>query len=80
MGTITIRISESDKKTIDEIGSRFGESAQSVLHQAIEEYRRHRFLKEVNEAYEKLRSDPEQWKAELEERKAWDATVADGLE
>ena len=80
MGTITIRINEADKKKIDEIGSRFGESAQSIIHQAIEEYRRRRLLKEINDGYQKLRNDPDQWKAELEERKAWDATVADGLE
>lgn len=80
MSTITIRINEADKKTIDEIGSRSGESAQSIIHQAIEEYRRSRLLKEVNKAYEKLQNNPDQWKAELEEREAWDATADDGLE
>lgn len=80
MSTTTIRINSADKKTIDEIGSRFGESPQSIIHQAIEEYRRHRLLQEANEAYGKARSDPKARKVELEERDAWDATVADGLE
>lgn len=79
MSTKTIRISESDKKTIEEIGIRFGESTQSIIHQAIEEYRRHRLLEEANEAYGRLRSDSDQWNSELEEREAWESTTADGL-
>lgn len=80
MSTKTIRISESDKKTIEEIGIRFGESTQSIIHQAIEEYRRRRLLQEANEAYGKMRNDPNEWKTEMEEREDWDATAADGLE
>ena len=80
MSTITIRINEADKKTIDEIGKGSGESPQSIIHQAIEEYRRRRLLQEANEAYGKVRSDPKARKVELEERDAWDATVADGVE
>ena len=80
MSTITIRINEADKRTIDEIGRRFGESTQSIIHQAVEEYQRRRVLQAANDAYGKLREHPDQWKAELEEREAWAATIADGLE
>jgi hypothetical protein len=53
---------------------------QKILEQAIEEYRRRRFLDDVNRAYEALRNDPTAWAEELEERAAWDATISDGLD
>ena len=80
MSTTTIRIDESDKKTIDEICGHSGQSAQAIIHEAVEEYRRRRLLQQANEAYGKLRNDPDASKAELEERDAWDIAVADGLE
>lgn len=45
----------------------------------MEEYRRRRFLEEVNAAYAALREDPEAWSEIEEERSAWDATLGDGL-
>lgn len=42
--------------------------------------RRQRFLEEADAAYTAIRADPEAWKAELEERAAWDQTLFDGLE
>jgi len=55
------------------------DSMQSVLEKAVEEYRRRRFLEDVNAAYLLLKEDPEAWKELEEERSAWDATLADGL-
>lgn len=37
------------------------------------------FLKQANRAYAALRKNPEAWRAEQEEREAWDATLSDGL-
>ena len=53
---------------------------QAILDLAVEEYRRQRFLEEANEAYAALRRNHKAWKAELSERKEWDATLADGQE
>jgi hypothetical protein len=53
---------------------------QTILDLAIEGYRRQRFLREANAAYASLRSNPKAWKAELDERKEWDTTMADGQE
>lgn len=53
---------------------------QAILDQAIEQYRRQIFLQEANQAYAALRKNSEAWATELEERKAWDLTLADGLE
>ncbi len=53
---------------------------QSLLDDAIEALRRERLLDETNAAFAALKRDPKAWKAELEERRAWDATLTDGLE
>lgn len=37
-------------------------------------------LDETADAYAGLRSDPERWQEELDERAEWDTTLADGLE
>ncbi len=49
------------------------------MERAIEQYRRQRFLEELNAGFAALRNDPEAWKEELEEREEWDRTLADGL-
>lgn len=46
----------------------------------IEEYRRQRMLDEANAAYTALRNDEQAWQEELSERRAWEATLADGLD
>lgn len=75
-----VRISEKAKKTLRELAKRAGLSMHAVLDDAIEAYRRQRFLEDANRAFAALRKDPKAWKAELEERKAWDSTLADGLD
>jgi hypothetical protein len=53
---------------------------QSVLEQALEQYRRQQLLEATNAAYAALHTDAEAW-ADLErERSEWDQTLADGLE
>ncbi|MBI4634996.1 MAG: toxin-antitoxin system protein [Candidatus Rokubacteria bacterium] len=52
---------------------------QAVIENALELYRRQRFLEETNRAFEALRADTEAWRAEEEERGAWDTALSDGL-
>ena len=52
---------------------------QTVLERALEDYRRRRFLEEVNAGYASLRADRRAWSRVQAERRAWDATLADGL-
>jgi hypothetical protein len=57
-----------------------GRTMQDVLAEAVEAYRRQRFLEGANAEYAALRADPTAWAEEQAERAAWDATLADGLE
>ncbi len=80
MAGATVRISPAARHALREIASRTGEPMQTIVGQAIEAYRRQRLLDEANAVYAALRDDPEAWTAELEERGAWDATLADGAD
>jgi hypothetical protein len=57
-----------------------GKTMAQIVEEAIESYRRSRFWAEYNAAYAALRADPAAWEDYQREIKAWDATLADGLE
>ena len=76
----TIRISKSAHQALRELSAAERVPMQTLLDRAIESYRRQRFLEATNRAYAALRANPAAWKEELEERKRWDATLADGLD
>jgi hypothetical protein len=80
MPNSNVRISEQSYKTLKSLAKDKGESMQIILDQAIEDLRRKTILHETNAAYQALRDNPEEWQAELEERKIWEGTLADGLD
>jgi hypothetical protein len=80
LGSPNIRISQQSKATLRELADREGKPMQAVLDEAIEQYRRERFFRELDEGYARLQVDPQAWNQELGERRLWDSTLADGLE
>ncbi|MEW6367884.1 MAG: toxin-antitoxin system protein [Acidobacteriota bacterium] len=80
MPAATVRISDETRKTLRKLAARKGVSMQAMLGEAVEEYRRRRFLDEANAAFAALRANCRAWEAELEERRAWDNTLDDGKE
>jgi predicted transcriptional regulator len=75
----TVRISDAAREILKQEAHTSGRSMQAVLEDAIEHYRRRRFIADVNAAYSRVREDEQAWGEMLEERKAWDATIEDGL-
>ena len=75
-----VRVSEDTHRALKELSEREHEPMPEIVAKAVEAYRRARFLREANEAYAALRETPAEWKLEQEERRAWDATLEDGLE
>jgi predicted DNA-binding protein len=75
-----IRISAKSKATLRELAKSEGKAMQTVLDEALEQYRRDKFLDQVNEAYSRMRANPKAWKDELAERQLWEGTLMDGLE
>ena len=76
----TVRISAEAKEILEKLADEENESMQSVLHKALETYRRERFLEASNEAFAALRKDKRMWGEELRERKEWDATSRDDVD
>ena len=79
-GVYSREIGEDELAELLELAERTGESMQAVLAKAIEDYRRKTFLESANTAFAALRSDPQAWQHEQEERAAWEVTVGDGQE
>lgn len=50
-----------------------------MVDEAMELYRRQRFLEDVNAAYTPLRQNAKTWAAVERERSEWDVTLGDGL-
>ncbi len=80
MPSTSIRIDEQALTVLRELARKEHQSMQAVLNQAIESYRRQKFLEQANAAFAALQSDPAAWSDEQREREIWDETIGDGLE
>lgn len=80
MQSSTVRISLTTREKLKSMVSQTGESMQSIIDKAVEEYRRQLFLERANEAFATLKKDNKAWKDEQKERADWDITLMDDLE
>jgi predicted kinase len=80
LATTLVRVREDVRATLQQLAQEESVSMQEILARAVEEYRRARIFERAHEAYAALRADPEAWKQELEERRAWEATLMDGID
>jgi predicted nucleic acid-binding protein len=78
--TTTVRLAEHSHALLRELASQERVPLQEVLERAIEAYRRDRILDATNAAYAALRADSVGWQDQIDERAAWDTTLADGLQ
>jgi hypothetical protein len=75
-----VRIQPESYSKLRQLADETGVAMPEILAEAIDELYRKRFLEACNRAYGRLKADPKAWKRELDERKAWERTIADGLE
>lgn len=80
MPSTSIRIDEQALAVLRELARKQRQPMQTVLREAIDSYRREKFLEGANAAFAALRSNPEAWREEQHERDLWDRTTGDGLE
>lgn len=76
----SVRLSETSRQILRDLARSQGESMQAILEQALEDYRRKRFLEKANAAFMKLRENPDAWEEERQERKDWESTLEDDME
>lgn len=79
MQSVMMRVSARSRETLRELAAQTGQSMQSMIDEAVELYRRQRFLEAVNAAYTPLRQHAETWRAIEQERSEWDMALGDGL-
>ena len=77
MASTTVRITLQTSEALRVLAASTGRSMQDVLAAAVEAYSRQLLLDRTNEGYAALRASPDAWSKELEERAAWEATLAD---
>lgn len=80
MASTTIRVPEPTRDILRELSQQSGEPISVLVAKAVERLRREYFLHATNEAFARLRKDPEAWQEELSERAEWEETLADGLD
>ena len=76
----TVRVNPETHRVLRELATDSGESMMSVLEQAVERYRRERWLEEANEEWAAIRADPQAMAEIAAEQALWDNTLLDGLE
>lgn len=77
--TRTIRISSSTHAALKQISKDESEPMQAVLDRLLRKYLAEQLLHRTNAAFAQLRDNSEEWNQEMEEREAWDQTIADDL-
>ena len=73
--TTTVRMREETREALRKLENLTGERPQDLLARAVEDLRRRVILEQTSEAYARLGGA-----ANLPEIKAWEGTLADGLE
>lgn len=80
MPTTSIRVPRATHEKLKEIADREHASLGSVVNRLIEQYEEMEFRRAVYESFRGLREDPAEREAFLEDMRAWDVTLMDGLE
>jgi predicted kinase len=80
MGTAMMRVREDIRALLLQLAEEEGMNMQELLSRALEDYRRARLFERADAAYAALQADPAAWQQELEERRAWDVTLMDGID
>ena len=78
--SVNVRITKQTHQQLATLAKENGISMQSVLDKAVEAYRRQSFLEALNKDFATLKDNSEEWVEEIEERKHWEQTLADGME
>ena len=78
--TVMVRVPRKTHAVLKELARDSDRPISEVVDEAVEAYRRVQFIRAANESYGRLRADGPGWQDELDERRAWDSTLSDGLD
>ena len=80
MSTPKIQLTDGTQQILQTLSEETGMSIAAIVEKAVAEYRRKVFFEGVDKDYAALKSDPEAWADELQERKLFQNTSMDGLD
>ena len=80
MVTATIRVPQATRAKLQTLADESGQSIAAVLEAAIDALKRRQFLSGLAADFDALRSNPEAWAQELQERAEWDAITQEKRE
>ena len=75
-----LRLSKETHEKLRELARREGISMQGVLEKALDEYQKNQFFNSLDASFAALKSDPQAWAEEQQERRMWESTLMDGLD
>jgi hypothetical protein len=78
--TTTIRVTQKTYNGLKLIAGREHSTMQDALDKLMEEYENNKFFENLSQSVSDVKSNPSAWAEELNERREWDETLADGLE
>ena len=78
--TITVRIDDETNQVINDMSHTLSKTKKDILKDAVYQYRKIMFFKQVDNEYAELQSNREEWEEEDQERREWDTTVGDGID
>lgn len=80
MASVTVRISPKGHQILTQLSASTRSTMPEILDEALESYRRQKFLEDAEAAYLTLSGDKKSWQAYRKELAALDATLSDGLD
>jgi hypothetical protein len=75
----TVRVNRATIGAISRLAQETGLPQKEIVALAVERLRRHRILASANAGFAAMKKDSLAWREELEERRGWETTLADGL-
>jgi predicted transcriptional regulator len=78
--TVTVRMSQETYNSVKSIARRKKEKIQTVLEEAVRDYKKKQFFEDLDAAYARLIANPESRAEEEAEREEWDIALQDGIE
>jgi len=78
--TITVRIDDETNQVINDMSRTLSKTKKDILKDAVYQYRKIMFFKQVDNEYAELQSNHQEWEEEQQERSEWDATVGDSID
>ena len=78
--TKTVRIDDETNQVINDMSHALSKTKKDILKDAVHQYRKIIFFKQVDEEYSELQKHEGEWTEEQQERKDWDTTVGDAID